>query len=77
MRQEVVEIAAGALRGRVVLAAVRLGVADAFDGATTLEALAAKTRSDPAALRRLLRALAVLGFVEQQSTTTFTLTPLG
>ena len=76
-RQAVVEIAAGALRGRVVLAAVRLELADAFAGEMTAAELATRTGTDPDGLYRLLRALAALGFVEQQSMTTFALTDLG
>ncbi len=58
------EMAMGFFRGKVLCAAVRLGIADALAaGPMTAEELAVVTMTDPDALRRFLRALASIGVV--------------
>jgi O-methyltransferase domain/Dimerisation domain len=73
-----IEMAQGYFRGRVLCAAVRLGIAEALsDGEKSLEQLAGETRSDADALYRLLRALAGIGVVQEVAPARFALTPLG
>src|SRR5205809_444550 len=73
-----VEMARGYARGKLLCAAVRLGVADALgDGEKDLDALAAATASNSDSLCRLLRALAGIGIVEEVAPRRFVLTPLG
>jgi O-methyltransferase domain/Dimerisation domain len=77
-RQKLLDMATGFFRGKVLCAAVRLGVADALaNGATALDELAATTEANPDGLRRLLRALASMGFVEEVAPNRFALTPFG
>jgi len=72
------EMAMGYFRSRVLGAAARLGVADALgDGERTVKHLAAVCEAEPAALYRLLRALASFGVVAETSPASFVLTPLG
>jgi SAM-dependent methyltransferase len=62
-RDELVEMAMGYMRGKVLAAAVRLGLADAFAGPMTVVALADAIDCDPAAVERLVRALESIGIV--------------
>ena len=72
------EMAMGYFRSRVLGAAARLGVADALGaGERTVEDLAAACQADPAALYRLLRALASFGVVAETSPASFVLTAFG
>jgi len=72
------EMAMGYFRSRALCAAARLGVADALgDKERTVEHLAAVCGADPAALYRLLRALASFGVVAETTPASFALTPLG
>jgi O-methyltransferase/methyltransferase family protein len=72
------EMAMGYFRSRVLCAAARLGVADALgDEERTADHLAAVCGAEPAALYRLLRALASFGVVAETSPASFVLTPLG
>jgi hypothetical protein len=72
------EMAKGYFRSRALCAAARLGVADALgDEEHTVRHLAAVCRAEPAALYRLLRALASFGVVAETSPASFVLTPLG
>src|SRR6266850_3393978 len=72
------EMAMGFFRGKVLCAAVRLGIADALaDGPMTVDELATATKTNPRALRRFLRALASLGVVEEVAPARFGLTVFG
>ena len=73
-----VDLAQGYMRGKVLCAAVRLGIADVLsDGVKHLDDLAAATESNPDSLGRFLRALTSLGVVEEVGPDRFALTPLG
>ncbi|MEU2156169.1 methyltransferase [Streptomyces sp. NPDC019396] len=62
------ELVFGAACAAAVRAAARLGVPDALgDTPSTAEELAAAVRSDPRALRRMMRALSCYGIFEEQS----------
>lgn len=77
-RASLVEMAQGYFRGKVLCAAVRLGIADALgDGEKNLDELAAATESNSDSLYRLLRALASIGVVEEVAPARFALTPFG
>jgi hypothetical protein len=72
------EMAMGYFRSRTLAAAARLGVADALgDEERTVKHLAAACGAEPAALYRLLRALASFGVVAETTPASFVLTPLG
>jgi hypothetical protein len=72
------EMAQGYFRSRALCAAARLGVADALgDQERPVKHLAAVCGAEPAALYRLLRALASFGVVVETSPASFVLTPLG
>jgi hypothetical protein len=70
--------ALGYMPAQIVHAAVRIGLADALgdDEVSVIDA-AARTATRVPQLRRLLRALATLGLVEQASADTFRLTAAG
>jgi hypothetical protein len=73
-----IEMAMGYFRSRALCAAARLGVADALgDQPRTAQQIAAACGADPAALYRLLRALASFGVVAETSPASFVLTPFG
>ncbi len=77
-RTLLVEMAQGYFRGKVLCAAVRLGVPDALgDDEKSLEELAAATACDADALYRLLRALACIGVVEETTSARFVLKEFG
>ena len=77
-KAELTEMAMGYFRSRALCAAARLGVADALgDEERTVKHLAAACGAEPAALYRLLRALASFGVVAETSPASFVLTPLG
>ncbi|MFC5744426.1 methyltransferase [Actinomadura rugatobispora] len=68
----------GHMPARVIHVAARLGIADVLDGGPrTAEQLAAATSSDPASLKRLLRALTCFGVVVEQGPGVYTLGPMG
>lgn len=68
----------GFMRGKLLCTAVRLGIADALgEGKTTLLELATATSAKPDPLRRVLRALASIGVIEEIEPDRFSLTPLG
>jgi hypothetical protein len=72
------EIAMGYCRSRVLCAAARLGVADAFDGGErTVDQLASRCKADPDSLHRLLRALASFNVVAETAPSRFVLTTFG
>ncbi len=76
--QPLTEIAMGYFRSRALCAAARLGVADALgDEDRTVDHLAAVCGAEPAALYRLLRALASFGVVTETGPAQFVLTPFG
>jgi hypothetical protein len=76
--QGLVEMAMAYSRSRVLCAAARLGVADALaDETRSVAELAEKCQADPAALYRLLRALASLGVTEETAPEHFRLTAFG
>lgn len=78
MEQSLSQLSLGYVPAQVLYAAAELGVADALgDGPRGYRSLAEETGTDPAALRRLLRALAGLGVVTQLDTERFSLTELG
>ncbi|MGO9258035.1 MAG: methyltransferase [Bryobacteraceae bacterium] len=71
-------IAMGYFRSRVLSAAARLGVADALgDDERSVNELAATCGAHPAALYRLLRALASFGVVAETRPERFVLAPFG
>jgi hypothetical protein len=71
-------LARGYMPARVVHVAAQLGVADLLaDGAKTADALAQETNTAVVPLRRLLRALASLGLVEELEYGRFALTEAG
>jgi len=73
-----VDMAQGYFRGKVLCAAVRLGIADALGaGEKNLDDLAVAVAADPDALYRLLRTLASIGIVREVAPTRFALTPFG
>ena len=75
---KLVEMAKAFSRSRVLCAAARLGIADALDaGPKTVDQLASACQADPAALHRLLRAMASIGLVAEKSPGMFALTPMG
>lgn len=77
-RESLVEMAQGYFRGKVLCAAVRLGIADALgDGEKNLDELAVATGANPDSLYRLLRALASIGVVKEVAPARFALTPSG
>lgn len=77
-RQALIDMAQGYFRGKVLCAAVRLGIADVLgDAEKPLDELAVATGSDPGSLRRFLRALGSIGVVEEVGPARFALTALG
>jgi len=73
-----VDMAMSYSRSRILCAAARLGVADALvDGPRTIQDIALACAAEPAALYRLMRALASVGIVTESAPGTFQLTPLG
>jgi len=73
-----IDMAMGYMRSRVVCAAARLRIADALsNGERTVEQLAKACCADPASLHRLLRVLASIGIVTETAPGSFALTPLG
>ncbi len=72
------EMAMGYSRSRALCVAARLGVADALgDDQRSVDELAAACGGQPAALYRLLRALASFGVVAEVAPQRFILTPFG
>ena len=72
------EMARGFFRGKLLCAAVRIGIADALgDAEKSVEELALETRANPDALYRVLRALASIEVVAEVESSRFVLTPLG
>jgi len=75
---KLVEMAMAYSRSRVLLAAARLGVADALgDAVRSISFLAEKCQADASALYRLLRALASIGVTEETTPEHFRLTSFG
>lgn len=73
-----VEMAMAYSRSRVLCAAARLGVADAFgDEVRSIGSLAETCQADATALYRLLRALASIGVTEETAPEHFRLTSFG
>jgi hypothetical protein len=78
LNRPLVEEACGYFRSRALEAAARLGVADALgDAERTADELASACQADPAALYRLLRALAGFGVVAETKPGRFVLTAYG
>ncbi len=72
------EMARGYFRGKLLVAAVRLGIADALgDVEKGLDEIALATKANPDALYRLMRALASIGVVAEVAPARFRLTPFG
>ncbi len=72
------ELITGYEVAQTVYVAAKLGIADALaEGPAAAPALAATLGADPAALERLMRALATLDIVTAREDGTFALTPLG
>ena len=73
-----IDMAMGYMRSRVVCAAARLRIADALsNGEQTVQQLASACNADPDSLHRLLRVLASIGIVTEAAPGSFALTPLG
>ncbi len=71
-------MAMGYCRSRVLCAAARLGLADAFGGQErTVDQPASICKAEPASLHRLLRALASFNVVAETAPARFVLTPFG
>ena len=65
-KNQLIEMAMGYFRSRVLVAAARLELADALQaGPKTAIALAKESHADPDAMHRLLRALASFGVVAE------------
>ncbi|RFU38533.1 hypothetical protein DZF91_27195, partial [Actinomadura logoneensis] len=78
MEPDLPQMLAGYLPAQILHAAAELGVADAIgDGPGDVAETAKLTGADPDALRRLLRALAGLGMLEQLDADRFALTETG
>ncbi|MFE6158664.1 methyltransferase [Streptomyces sp. NPDC056486] len=79
MEQSLTQMTLGYVPAQVLYAAAELGVAEALGDGPPRDfgSLAKETGTDPAALRRLLRALAGLGVVTQHDAERFSLTELG
>src|SRR5512137_1506336 len=76
--QQMMELITGYWRSQAVGVAARLAIADRLgDGPKTVEALAAETAMNEAALFRLLRGLASFGVLAEITPRTFDLTPVG
>jgi trans-aconitate methyltransferase len=76
--QTLTGMAMGYARSRVLCAAARLGVADGLgNDERSVNQLAADCQAEPAALYRLLRALASFGVVAETGSATFLLTEFG
>jgi SAM-dependent methyltransferase len=74
---QILDIIGGYWLSRAVYLAARLKLADAVgDGGASLDAVAAVTGTQPAALRRLMRALTAHGFFAEAPEDRFTQTPL-
>jgi hypothetical protein len=72
------EIAKGYFRSRMLVAAARLGLADAMgDDPTSVDYLASQCGAQPNSLNRLLRALASFGIVVETTPRHFALTSYG
>ncbi len=72
------EMARGYFRGKLLVAAVRLGIADALgDVERGLDEIALATKANPDALYRLMRALASISVVAEVAPARFRLTPFG
>src|SRR5262245_13731645 len=72
------EMAKGFFRGKLLCAAVQLGLPDAFDhGERSVDELAAATGTHAPSLHRLLRALASVGVTVETAPARFALTALG
>ena len=72
------DMARGYFRGKLLCAAVRLGIADALgDGEKSLDELALATSSNSDSLYRVLRALASIGVVAEVASARFVLTQFG
>jgi hypothetical protein len=75
---ELLDMAKGYMRSRMVCAAARLRIADALSGGErTVAQLAGACNAHPASLHRLLRALASVGIVTETAPGSFALLPLG
>lgn len=71
-------MARGYFRGKLLCAAVRLGIADALgEGQKSLDELVQVTGANPDALYRVLRALASIGVVAEAASGRFALTSFG
>ncbi|MEH0018641.1 MAG: methyltransferase [Desulfobacter sp.] len=78
-QEKITHMLTGLWSAQAVATAARLGIADALENAQPQdgEALARTIGADPAALNRLLRALASLGVLSQPQPDTYALTPMG
>ncbi len=75
---QLIQMVSASWVSRALYAAARLGIADALaDGAQSAAELATAIGAHPRALHRLMRTLASLGMLAEQSDQRFTLTPLG
>jgi hypothetical protein len=77
-RKQLEDMARGFYRGKVLVAAVQLGIADALgDGERSLDELASTTSSHRDLLHRLLRTLASMGLLAETAAERYRLLPLG
>ncbi len=72
------DMARGYFRGKLLVAAVKLGIADVLgDVEKDLDEIALATKSNPDALYRMMRALASIGIVAEVAPARFCLTQFG
>jgi C-methyltransferase len=75
---QIMQMLAGAWVARIVSLAAELGLADTIgDDAKSPAAIAAGTDTDQPSMHRLLRALAAIGLLTEQTDSRYSLTPLG
>lgn len=78
MKPSLRQMLSGYVPTQILYVTAKLGIAEALaDGPRGYEFIASQTATDPAALRRLLRALAGLGLVSQLDADSFALTEAG
>ena len=76
--EQLLQMSIGYVPAQILRSTAELGIAEALaDGPQPTDSIAKQTETDPAALRRLLRALVGLGLVEQLDEDRFGLTDLG
>jgi hypothetical protein len=73
--QHLMQLTMGKFVSRSITAIANLGIADHISGPTTVDSIAAATKTNPDALYRVLRALAAVGLFVESEGRKFALTP--